>query len=96
MKIKETIKEERMDQTFTIIFVWIIANFLAVFRFVMFSGMNKKIVIFTLIMINLILGGIYTVYQVGIENVNKSSLIVIAVIVSVVMLFVYYKHHTRK
>ena len=85
-----------MAQTFTIIFVWIIANILAVLRFAVFSGMNKKMVIFSLIMVNLILGGIYTVYRVGIENVNKSSLIVVVVIVSAFMLFVYYKHHTRK
>lgn len=51
---------------------------------------------FSLIMVNLILGEIYIVYQVGLETINKSSLIVIGVVVAAFMFFVYYKYDNEK
>lgn len=61
-----------MEQVITLIVVWFIVNVLAVFRFAVFSNMNKKMIIFSLIMMNLILGGVYIIYRVGIENVNRA------------------------
>jgi|GEM_PF-2173370 len=85
-----------MENVITFIVVWLILNVIAAFRFALFSNMNKKMVIFSLIMVNLILGGIYIVYQVGLETINKSSLIVIGVVVAAFMFFVYYKHPDEK
>jgi len=85
-----------LEKVITFIVVWAIANVIAAFRFALFSNMNKKMVIFSLIMVNLILGGIYIVYQVGLETINKSSLIVIGVVVAAFMFFVYYKYDNEK
>lgn len=82
-----------MEQVITLIVVWFIVNVLAAFRFALFSNMNKKMVVFSLIMMNLILVGIYIIYRIGFENVNKSVLIAIVVIIAV---FFYYKQHDDK
>jgi len=47
-------------------------------------------------MMNLILGGIYIIYRIGFENVNKSGLIAIVVIIAAIMFFFYYKQHDDK
>ncbi|MOA39613.1 hypothetical protein D3C78_1614110 [compost metagenome] len=84
-----------MEQLIIFVIVWIIANALAVVRFVLISGMNKKEIFFSLIMMNLIMLGLYIVYRVGIENINKLILIVITVLVFGFMFYFFYNNNSK-
>lgn len=85
-----------MEQLITIIILLFIINVLAAFRFALFSRMNRKMVIFSLIMMNVAFGVIYVIQRIGLKHFNKPILIAICIIIPAIMLVVYYRNHENK